>query len=983
MNAELWQQVREVFHAALEMSPEERSGYLDQACTNPDVRREVESLLRSHDDASNLLENPPVNLSATVPDADPRDPWIGKFIGPYQVIARIGQGGMGAVYRAVRVDEHYVKQVAIKLVRPGLVGEQYLRRFKNERQIMASLDHPNIARLLDAGTANDSPYFVMEFIEGEHIDEYCDKHQLGTHDRLELFLEVCSALQYAHQHLVVHRDLKPGNILITSDGTPKLLDFGIAKLLDPEIFLQTTALTLSEAKPMTPEFASPEQIRGEAITTSSDVYSLGVLLYRLLTGHSPYQLEGQPLHELARAISETEPVRPSLVIDRVTEETAAGGQTVRLTPDSVSRVRDGNVETLRSRLAGDLDTILLKALRKEPARRYISVEQFADDIHRHLDGLPVLARKDTIRYRTVKFVERNKAGVAAAALVALSLIGGIVATAWQAHIARAERARAERRFNDVRHLTNALIFDMEEAIADLPRATKARKILLDNALQYLDSLAKEAKGDVTLQRELAAAYKKLGDVQGDPFHGNVGDTSAALESYRKVVAIREALVAAHPKDRDEGYALAAAHRNLGQMLVSTGDLQGGMINATKALAIMETLAVANPREYKILDELENAYELIGDIQGGNGVSANLGDLPGALENHRKALAIAEQALTLNPDDPSAQRAVALYELKIGEDQVELGERAQGVENYRKGLAIYLAQNTKSPSARLTRDIQVIYSRIGNAYLMDGNSKEAVANYRTSSEILKKAGVDPDDALSRTDAATADGLLGQAMAQGGDKASGLALLSRAIVMLDKEVALDPKRVENNRALGLLYVWRGQILAQTSNVDGALADFRKTASIFGAITTSDPNDVDTRINLAAADAKVADALVLKGNLATAMEIYRKVLAVIEPFAHSVPPNVQAQYTLADTYSGMGTIFQRQAMQSGIAANSQRENWSEARSWFQKSFDEWRQVRNPGVVSPGGFDARGPSVVAQKLADCDATLKQRASLSTPAAP
>jgi tetratricopeptide (TPR) repeat protein len=221
-----------------------------------------------------------------------------------------------------------------------------------------------------------------------------------------------------------------------------------------------------------------------------------------------------------------------------------------------------------------------------------------------------------------------------------------------------------------------------------------------------------------------------------------------------------------------------------------------------------------------------------------------------------------------------------------------------------------------------------------------------------------------------------------MAQAGDKAGGLALLSQAIVKLDKEVALDPKHVEISRALGLLYVWRGQILAQSKDLDGALSDFRQTASLFGRISASDPNDADTRINLAATEAKIADTLVLKGNLGPAMETYRKVLAVIEPFAHSVPPNVQAQYTLADTYSGMGNIFQRQSMQSA-SASKQREHLNEARSWFQKSFDEWRQVRNPGVMSPGGFDVHGPSFVAQKLADCDATLKQTASLSTPASP
>ena len=973
MKSEQWQQIRELFHAAVEIPADERAHYLDQVCPDADVRREVESLLNSHQEAGDLLEDSPLKVTAITADASPQDPWIGNFIGPYQVIAPIGEGGMGAVYRAVRLDEQYVKQVAIKLVRPGLVGDHYQRRFKNERQIMATLDHPNIARLLDAGTAKGLPYYVMEYIEGEHIDSYCDGRRLPTRARLSLFLEVCSAVQYAHQHLIVHRDLKPRNILITSEGTPKLLDFGIAKPLDPEIFLQTTALTLSNMKPMTPEYASPEQIRGDAITTSSDVYSLGVLLYKLLTGHSPYQIEGQPLHELARAISESEPLRPSLIIDRVTKETGDEGQSVQLTPEVVSQVRDGSIEALRGRLAGDLDNILLKALRKDPERRYASAEQFAEDIRRHLDGRPVLARKDTIRYRTLKFAQRHRAGVAAAGLAVLSLIGGIVATSWQAHIAKTERAKAEHRFNDVRHLTNSLIFEMEGAIADLPKSTAVRKLLLDNALQYLDSLAKEARGDVALQRELAAAYKKLGDVQGNPFQGNVGDTGAALKSYGKVVSIRESLVAADPNNKEEQHALAAGYRSLGQMQVTTGDLPGGLASATRSLAIMEPLAKAHPHELKILDELENAYELIGDIQGGNGVSANLGDLPSALENHRKALAIAEQALRLFPEDASAQRSVAIYELKAGEDQVEMGDRTAGVENYRKGLEIYRTLAAKSPNPRIIRDMHVIYTRIGNAYLMEGNFKAAMENYREAMKIIEQTGTDPEDSLSRSDYATTVAMVGQTMAQLGERKDGLTMLNRGIQEMEKEVALDPMHVEISRALGLLYVWRGQVFEQSGNKDHALADYRKTSSIYGAIINSDPHDTDTAINLAAANAKIADVLVSRGDFAAAMEKYRQVIAVVETYAQSVPPNVQAQYTLADCYSGMGIALQKQAQRQELSVDKQKKLWDEARQWFQKSSDNWRQIKNPGVMSPGGFNTVGADFVKQSLADCDAALKR----------
>jgi non-specific serine/threonine protein kinase/serine/threonine-protein kinase len=972
MKAENWEQIRQAFHAAVDLPPEKRGAYLDQACPDAALRKEVESLLTAHANAGDRLEQASVKLGAAGALFDTTDPWIGTFIGPYQVIAPIGKGGMGAVYRAVRVEEKYVKQVAIKLLRPALGDDSYHQRFMNERQIMASLDHPNIARLLDVGTIKGLPYYVMEYIDGEHIDDYCDHRRLTTRARLNLFLQVCSAVQYAHQHLVVHRDLKPQNILITSDGKPKLLDFGIAKPLDPEIFLQTTALTVSNMKPMTPEYASPEQVRGEPITISSDVYSLGVLLYRLLTGHSPHEASGRQFHELARAISETEPLRPSLVIDRITQETDGEGSPIQLSPENISEVREGQVEALRHRLKGDLDNILLMVLRKEPERRYSSVEQFADDIRRHLEGRPVIARKDTIRYRTIKFAQRHKAAVAGATLAGLSLIGGIVATSWQAHIAKVERAKAERRFNDVRHLTNALIFDMESAISELPKSIAARKLLLDNALKYLDSLARESKGNVDLQRELASAYKKLGDVQGYPFQGNVGDTAGALESYRKVVEIREALVAENPNAGEERHALAEGYRVLGQMQITTGNLNGALSSAFKALAIMEPLVKEYPNEFKMLDELENAYELIGDIQGGNGVTANLGDLPGALENHGKALAVAQQALRLFPDDPRAQRAVAIYELKIGEDQVEQGDRALGVENYRKGLEVYKALASKSENPKLTRDMHVIYTRIGNAYLMEGKSTEAIENYRAALEILKQKGTDTRDALARLDFATTEAMLGQAMAQAGDRGSGLAQLSRAINILEREAALDPMHVEINRALGLLYVWRGQILARAGKLDGALADYRKTASIFSKLVASDSQDTDTAINLAAANTKIADTLVAMGDLIGALDTYRRAIAVAEVHAHSVPPNVQAQYTVADAYSGIGNAYLIQATKSRTPGNRAKQ-WTEARDWFQKSFAEWKQLRNPGVMSPGGFDTAGPSFVSQKIAECDANLKE----------
>jgi eukaryotic-like serine/threonine-protein kinase len=979
MNSELWQQVRELFHGAMERSHEERAAYLDQACSNPDVRQEVESLLRFHDQDSQAMERSAVGLlTRSVADAE-HDRWIGNRIGPYQVIAKIGEGGMGSVYRAVRVEEQYLKQVAIKVVRTGLSSDHYLRRFRNERQIMASLDHPNIAHLLDGGATDDgTPYFVMEYIEGRRIDAYCDELKLATTARLQLFLEVCGAVQYAHQHLIVHRDLKPGNILITAKGHPKLLDFGIAKLLEPELFLQTTDVTATLMKPMTPEYASPEQIQGEPVTTVSDVYSLGVLLYRLLTGHAPYRVEGQPLHELARTISESEPARPSLVIDRVEEETSHDGATIKLTPEYVSGTRDGEPQVLRHRLAGDLDNILLKALRKEPARRYVSVEQFAEDVRRHLDGMPVLARKDTIRYRTAKFIKRHRIGVAAAVLLAATLVGGIVATSWQAHIARQQRHRAEQRFNDVRQLANALIFDVDGAIADLPGSTSARQLLVKNAVQYLDRLAGEAKDDQSLQRELATAYTKLADVQGNPFHANLGDTGGALENYRKVTTIWEQLSASNPQDRDTQFSLAMSYRWLGQMLVSTGDLQGGLANASKALAIMEPLVRADPQNVKLLDQIENVYELIGDIYGGNGLSANLGDPVVAVENHRKALASAETRVRVNPNNPSARNGVAMYNIKIGDDLLKLGDRTAALKNYDVALQIYTPLAATPAGARYARNLHILYERIGNAYLIAGDARQALTAYRTSMAVAEKlAAADPQNALAKEDVATGYALIGKSLAQSGQAKLGLETLSRSITLMEDEVAHDPRQTNPRRILGLLYIWRAEILASSGSGDQALADERKSEALFQAIATADPKDVESMVSLAATRAKIATLLARKESSSAAMDLFQNALSLVEPLSRTEPPNPQAQYTVADIYEGIARLHERTALAGKGGPTVQLASWKEARSWYEKSSLMWGQVKNPGKLSPSGFDAGNPAQVTAKLAACDAAI---AKLQTP---
>ena len=446
MTPDNWDRAKELFEAALELDSSQRTSFLAENCREESLRQQVEKLLTNYQEAGKFLDDPVLNpsisarstpvgnqseeasrprpqsaeLLATATSAEANDPMVGRQLGAYKLVRRIGQGGMAAVYLASRADDEYRKLVAVKLVQPGLDSHDLLNRFRNERQTLAGLDHPNIVKLLDGGSTPEGlPFLVMDYVEGSPIDEYCDRQKLSVDDRLRLFGKVCDAVQYAHHKLVVHRDLKPSNILVVADGTPKLLDFGIAKVLNPEPSAQGLLVTQTGTRCMTPAYASPEQMRGNAVTPATDIYSLGVVLYELLSGHRPYRLTQHTPAEIERAICEQEPETPSKAISRVETDTSSDGTPITKTPELVSQTREGQPDKLRRRLRGDLDNIALKALQKEPQRRYGSVEELSQDIERHLQHLPVKARPSTLAYRVSKFVRRHRIEVSAAAIVLL------------------------------------------------------------------------------------------------------------------------------------------------------------------------------------------------------------------------------------------------------------------------------------------------------------------------------------------------------------------------------------------------------------------------------------------------------------------------------------------------------------------------------------------------------------------------------------
>ena len=404
------QRVADIFTAAAERAPAERATVLENACKGDfALRAEVESLLNAHEQSHGFLEAIQSSVVSRALAELPDDPEIGCTIGAYRVVREIGRGGMGVVYLAERADGQFEQRVALKLVRAGLHFGRYIQRFLRERRILARLQHPCIAGLLDGGVTQDGrPFLVMEYVEGVPLTSHCDRNAMGIEARLRLFVDSCAAVQYAHRNLVVHRDLKPANILVTADGRVKLLDFGIARLLEPELTEVTFTSTEFGFRAMTPEYAAPEQVSGDTITTATDVYALGAVLYELLSGHRPHRFARRTVEEIARVLTFEPPRPPSARVDDVDEE-HGDENGVRQAAERIATERATTTDRLRRQLRDDLDAIVLTALRTEPERRYPSAQALLDDITRHLSGLPVSARKDSLRYRVGRFVRRNRA----------------------------------------------------------------------------------------------------------------------------------------------------------------------------------------------------------------------------------------------------------------------------------------------------------------------------------------------------------------------------------------------------------------------------------------------------------------------------------------------------------------------------------------------------------------------------------------------
>jgi serine/threonine-protein kinase len=696
---DLRKRVEEAFDQALDLGADEAEAFLEELLArDPVVHAEVTALLSAHARTEGPLEEDAIEAVASIAS----DALQSIRIGPYRTVREIGRGGMALVYLAERADGQYEQQVAIKLIRGRPDALELHRRFLAERQILASLDHPNIGRLLDGGLSPSGfPYLVMEYVDGLPITEYCDRHRLAISERLRLFRAVCDAVHYAHRNLIIHRDLKPTNILVTAGGTPKLLDFGIAKLLDKDS--SAAPITRTDHRIMTPEYASPEQVQGQALTTASDVYGLGILLYQLLCGHRPYQLSQRPAAEVLNLVCEKDPERPSTRVLQHEKVPRGDGATREIGPEDVSAARNLSADRLRRRLQGDLDNIVMKALRKEPTRRYVSAELLGQDIDRYLSGLPVIAHRGSAWYRAGKFLRRHRAQSAAAALAASSLLVGMGAAVWQARVASRERDRAEAALAQAEQSLRQSLEVKDFLITlfeanDPMEARGATPTASDLLARGVDRVA-ELEGQPSVQAEMLDAIGRVYQSLGR-FEDAVPYLAQALDLRREVFG-------------DADPVVAESLERMGTILRLTGRYQEAEPYFRESLVLSrQLLGSDDPRVATVLNNLSVLLRTVGEYDEAEAL---------ALE----ALDVWERTL----DGPDPELAFGLRNL--GWLRSLQGDSEGAEAYYRRALEMRVALHGEGHP-----DVAGMQVLLGDLFLARDDWRSAEPLYREALEIRR-------------------------------------------------------------------------------------------------------------------------------------------------------------------------------------------------------------------------------------------------------
>jgi tetratricopeptide (TPR) repeat protein len=899
MTPERWRAIGELFDQALAVPPDARTAFIDRAAKGDDaVWREVRSLLASHDAAPGGFVQKRIGAAL---ESFHRASSTGTRtrVGPYRLVRELGRGGMGAVFLAERDDDEYQAKVAVKLVRPGMDIAFILARFRRERQTLARLQHPNISRLLDGGTTDDGlPYIVMEYIDGPWITTYADRRKLGLESRLRLFLEVCSAVDYAHRNFIIHRDLKPGNILVDPGGVPKLLDFGICKLLVEPITDEDTV-----APPLTPNYASPEQIRGEAATAASDIYSLGAVLYELLTGTIPRRFA--TLTALAMQQAHERPI---------------------VLPSAAARNR-----RIARQLAGDVDNMLLRALDADPARRYETAAQFADDLRRFLHHRPVRARPHTFGYRARRFVRRHQASTLAGVAVAASLIVGLTVTMNEARL-------AEARLGQVRALASKLVFDVHDAVRDLPGSTEARRMIVQTGLDYLDDLAKSAEGDPRAATELASAYRRLGDALGNVDTANLGDLPGAFDQYRKAQRLLDDAI-----DREPAWAYARTEQlvvstRIARLQAETGQLREALQTSEGGIRRATIPSPSGDPEFRLA--LAEAY------LGSSNAKRNLGDDRGALEAANESLRLYREVADVSSSNPLRLRALASAQAAVGMAETRLGHLERALASFRSGTATLEALVATDPrNIDSSRALMLAYGHIadvlGNPDLHNlGDRTGALRAYQQAAAIGKRlyeadrsdqrAASDYGIVLSRVETAMDD----------SDFAGKLAVQEESLQVLEEAARVSPGNVSLQIYRTVVQQHIGDSFDAAGNLDGARRRYLESAAI--AERHLKLGHTSLLVLFIHANRRLALNAVARGRRAEALTFAESALKVAE----NPPADATSARAVPRGRSAMGLTYAA-LLRSPVGQPGDREL---ALSWLGKALDGWRQAQaDPGFAAP----------------------------------
>ena len=888
MKPENWLKVKEILRQTLDVEAARRQEFLENAEIDGEILAEVESLLAFEEASEDFMS---LSITAFYKDfADTGEEseilLAGQQIGIYEIVREIGYGGMGAVYLATRADGKFSQRVALKLLKREMNTASLRRRFRQEQEILASLEHPNIARLLDAGTTGDKvPFIAMEYVEGLPIDDYCSKYGLDLPNRLDLFRKVCQAVNFAHRNLIVHRDLKPSNILVNDEGEPKLLDFGISKILSPE-FEPLNLATVTKLGAMTPGYASPEQLQNKSVTTATDIYSLGVILYELLSGHRPFETKEADFKEIYKAVIEDDPQLPSAIwnsgfgiadFEDITERF----QNHRTDKPEIETNPKSKVQNPKS-LSGDLDNIILKALRKEPERRYLSAENFAEDIHRYQRGLPVTARPNTFFYRAEKFFKRNKATAFAGILILLAIFGGVAATLWQARVAQAERAqaeiekaKAEKRFNDVRKLANSYLFDVYPEIENLEGSLKAREKILTNALEYLDSLSNEAGGNLELQSELATAYEKVGDVQGTLNTSNLGNIQAGLSSYEKARKLREAVFAAEPENQNAKESLANNYYVTARTLWNDAQTKKAEEFFEKGLRLRRELVAKMPDSVEANNLLAILLIDYGAIPIFNGQSEK------ALALFNEALEIIQKLLQKKPEDAKLKKSQARLLRSLGKTKGNIGDYDGGLQNLNQAIKISreLAEQFLSDFA-VQRSVWLSETMVCELFIEKGDGQKAAETCPKTTDFpeiaLKK---EPENEVVAYDLAISHFNAARAFRLTENPSRTIEQSEKAIAVMSKLSIKSPENAEYKRNLAIYETEMARGYIKLGQYNKAIAVLKNVQETLIPVVETDKEATTFQIDLELAYRLSAQAYFSKGEKLKAVESIDKAIAIIK--------------------------------------------------------------------------------------------------------